>query len=276
VSDYQPRPQRGWPEQPPADVTGHGERPRHGEHGDADHAQEAPGPRAARSRGARRRARRKRWPIAVAVTLVLLLAALAIGDQVARTYAQNAIAKKVETSGLNARPSVSIGGWPFLTQVLAHDVGTVKISANDVTANSGKLKFSFTATATGVHLNSSFNGATVDHIDGTALLPFSSVASLIPGSGATITADPAAGPNAVKASLGAFGSVTGIVTLTQSNLITVQLKSAQGLAALASLSGRPIEIEIPPLPAGLVVKSAHVSSQGIVAVASASHTKLSE
>jgi hypothetical protein len=214
----------------------------------------------------------------LAVIVVLILAILGIGDQVAKSYAQNDIAKQIQSSGLNAKPSVNIEGWPFLTQVAAHDVKTIDINANNVTANSGKLTFSFTAKATGVHLNSSFNGATIDHISGQALLPFSSVASLIPGAdGATITADPANGPNAVKADLGIAGSVTGTVKQASANLIVVQLNSASGLASiLGSLSGNAIQIEIPPLPAGLVVRSVRVNSQGIVAQASASNTTLSQ
>jgi hypothetical protein len=277
VSDYQPGSHGGWPTQPPASGAGQGQE-RHGQadygYGPGSYDQATYNQQAARPP----RRRRKRWPIVLTVIVVLLLAILGIGDQVAKAYAQNDIAKQIQSSGLNAKPSVNIEGWPFLTQVLAHDVKTVDINANNVTANSGKLTFSFTAKATGVHLNSSFNGATVDHINGQALLPFSSVASLVPGaSGATITADPADGPNAVKADLGVAGSVTGTVKQASAHLIVVQLNAASGLASiLGSLSGNAIQIEIPPLPAGLVVRSVRVNSQGIVAQASASNTTLSQ
>lgn len=252
MSDYQPRVQDGWPAQPSANTA----------------RQQAYG-------ASRPRRRRRGW-IALAVVVVLILAILGIGDQVAKAYAENRIAQQIQTSGLNAKPSVSIEGWPFLTQIAAHDLKTIDISANNVTADSGKLPFSFTAKATGVHLNSSFNGATIDQINGQALLPFSSVATLVPGTGVTISADPADGPDAVKADLG-IGSVTGTVKQSGSNQIVIQLNSASGLASvLGQLNGNAITVQIPKLPAGLVVKSVSVTSQGIVASASASNTTLSE
>jgi LmeA-like phospholipid-binding len=258
VSEYQPRAQGGWPAQPPAGGYGPDYGPGYG-----------PTARLPRRR------RRRRPLIALTVVIVLILVILGVGDQVARATAQNRIAQQIEQSGLNAKPSVTIEGWPFLTQVLAHDLKTIDISASNVTADSGKLPFSFTAKATGVHLNSSFNGATVDHINGQATLPFSSVASLFPIGGVTLSADPAGGPDAVKADAGIAGSVTGTVKQTSPSKITITLNSASGIAAVFSqLSSNSVTVTIPQLPAGLVVRSVSVNSQGIVATASASHTTL--
>jgi hypothetical protein len=275
VSDYQPRSQGGWPAQPPAGGTGQGgygradygygpgsyDQPAFGQ---AQFGQQAGGPRPRR---------RRRGPIALVVVVALILAIAGIGDQVAKAYAQNDIAQQVQQSGLSGKPSVSIEGWPFLTQVLSHDLKAVDITANNVTARGSNLAFDFTAKATGVHLNSSFNGATVDQLNGQALLPFSSVAGLVPGGGATLTADPADGPNAVKADLGIAGTVTGTVKQSSASQIVVQLNSASGLASiLGSSSGNAITINVPRLPGGLVVRSVSVTSQGIVATASASNT----
>jgi hypothetical protein len=276
VSEYQPRSRDGWPAQPPADGAGQGGfgqadyGPGPGSYDQATHGQQA-------GRSAVRRRRRKRWPIVLVVLVVLILAILGIGDQVAKAAAQNDIANQIQSSGLSAKPSVNIEGWPFLTQVAAHDVKTIDISANNVTASGSKVAFNFTAKATGVHLNSSFNGATVDNINGQAVLPFSSVATLLPISGATLTADPAKGPNAIKADLGIAGSVTGTVKESGTSAILVSLDSASGLASiLGSASGQSFTIPIPKLPAGLVVRSVRVNSQGIVATASATNTTLSQ
>jgi len=284
VSEYQPRPQGGWPDQPPADGAGqggygqadHGYGP--GSYDQATYGQAAYGQQAA-GRSAVRRRRRKRWPIVLTVLVVLILAVLGIGDQVAKGIAQNAIAQKIESSGLSAKPSVNIEGWPFLTQLAAKDIKVIDISANNVTASGSKVAFNFTAKATGVHLSSlsSNASATVDNINGQAVLPFSSVATLLPLSGATITADPAKGPNAVTADLGIAGSVTGTVTQSGTSKIVISLNSASGLASiLGSASGQSFTIDIPQLPAGLVVRSVRVNSQGIVATASATNTTLSQ
>jgi hypothetical protein len=275
VSENQPRSRDGWPTQPPANGAGqrgHGQADYGpGSYDQATYAQQAAG------RSAVRRRRRKRWPIVLTVVIVLLLAILGIGDQVAKAAAQNDIASQIQSSGLSAKPSVSIEGWPFLTQVLAHDVKTIDISGNNETASGSKVAFNFTAKATGVHLNSSFNGATVDNINGQATLPFSSVATLLPVSGVTLSPDPAKGPNAVTADLGIAGSVTGTVQLSGPTKIVVSLNGATGLASiLGSASGQSYTIDIPQLPAGLVVRSVRVNSQGIVATASASHTTFSQ
>lgn len=283
MSEYQPRPQGGWPSQPPADSAGQGGHGRAeyghgpGSYDQATWEQATHGQQPAGRSAVRRR--RKRWPIVLTVVIVVILAILGIGDQVAKAVAQNAIATKVQSSGLSAKPSVNIEGWPFLTQLAAKDIKVIDLSGNNVTASGSKVAFNFTAKATGVHLSSlsSSASATVDQINGQATLPFSSVAGLLPVSGATITADPAAGPNAIKADLGVAGSVTGTVKLSGTTQIVVQLNSATGLASiLGSAAGQSFTIAIPKLPAGLVVRSVSVDNQGVVAAASASHTTLSQ
>src|SRR5271167_811495 len=104
VSDYQPRSQAGWPEQPPASgqqSSGYGEPP-------------PPG----RSRPRRRR-HRGRW---LGITLIVLIGLLIAADFGAKAYAENAIASKIDSSGLGVKPSVTIEGFPFLTQVAARDL----------------------------------------------------------------------------------------------------------------------------------------------------------
>ena len=225
-----------------------------------------------------RRRRRRGW-IGLIVVLVVLAVLFVIGDQMAKAYAQNTIAGKIQSSsGMSAKPSVSIQGFPFLTQVVAHDVGVIDVSAKNVQA--GKFDISsVTAKATGVHLNSSFSGATVDQINGTALITFASLEQGLGLQGiATISADPADGPNAVKLSAGVVGSVTGKVEVTAPNQVTIQIGSLSGLASLFSgaLHLQNQTIQIPKLPMGLVVRSVSVTSQGIAATASAQHTTLTQ
>ena len=284
MSEYQPRSRDGWPAQPPANGAGQGGYGQADQgygpgsndqagYGQATYGQQPPG------RSPVRRRRRKRWPIVLTVVIVLLVAIFVIGDQIAKAAAENDIASQIQSSGLSAKPSVSIEGWPFLTQLAAKDIKVIDISGNNETASGSKVAFNFTAKATGVHLSSlsSSASATVDNINGQAVLPFSSVASLLPISGVTLSADPSKGPNAVQADLGIAGSVTGTVKLSGTSQIIVSLNGATGLASiLGSASGQSYTIDIPKLPAGLVVRSVSVNSQGIVAAASASNTTLSQ
>jgi hypothetical protein len=288
VSDYQPRPEGGWPTQPSASGAAQGGyRPADYGSGPGSYDQETYG-RATygqQAAGAPRRRRRRHPLVWLVVVLVVILAIVGIGDQVAKSYAQKDIASQIQSSaGLSAKPSVNIEGWPFLTQVLAHNVKTIDISANNVTASGSKIPFNLTAKATGVHLNSSFNGGTVDHVNGQVTFTYQALDSYlgtaigIPGlSGITVTPDPAHGPNAVKADAG-IGSVTATVVKTGSNQMTIKFGSLTGLAsALGSAASIPDQvIDLPKLPAGLVVGSPIATSQGVVIPASASNTTFTQ
>jgi hypothetical protein len=272
LSDYrdQPPAQGGWPTQPSASSAGQGA------YGQDGYGQPGYGPTPTPPR----RRRRRRRGTGLIITLVVLLVLLFVGDQVAKAVAQNQVAQKIESSGLNTKPSVKIEGWPFLTQIASRDLKAIDISANNVTAGSSKVPVNFTARATGVHLNSSFNGGTVDQITGSATVTFAALANQIPIPGLTLSPDPAKGPDAVQLNTD-VGGATGTIKQTSSNVITLQLGSLTGIAGLLSgLTGSNVAqsytIDIPKLPAGLVVRSVSVTSQGIVATASASHTTLTQ
>ena len=83
----QPRSQGGWPDQPPQ----YSGRP-----GD-DEARFGPGQRQEVRPLPPRRRRRRGW-IGLLIVLVVLAVLFVIGDQVAKAYAQNTIASKIESS----------------------------------------------------------------------------------------------------------------------------------------------------------------------------------
>jgi hypothetical protein len=225
-------------------------------------------------RAPRRRRRGRGW-IALLITLIVLAVLFVIGDQIAKAYAQNMIAGKLESSsGLTTKPAVTIEGFPFLTQVAAHDIRTIDISASNVQAQKLDIT-SVKATATGVHLNSSFNGATIDRISGTALISFASLVNAAGAQGVTVTADPAGGPNAANVNLGLL-SATAKITQTGPSQITVTVQSLDGISG--SLLGQlpDYKINVPKLPAGLQVQGVSVTAQGIVIKVAAQHTTLSQ
>jgi hypothetical protein len=221
-----------------------------------------------------RRRRRGRGWIALFVTLVILGVLFVVGDQVAKAYAQNMIASKVQSDGFPVKPSVTIQGFPFLTQVAAHDIGTIDMSANNV--QEGQLDISsIQATATGVHINSSFNGATIDHISGTALITFSSIVNAAGAQGVTISADPSAGPNAANVSAGPL-TATAQVVRSGASKIGVRMESLSGIPASAIGSLPNYTINVPKLPAGLAIQGISVTNQGVSVNISAQNTTLSQ
>jgi hypothetical protein len=261
VSAYPNQPRSGseWPAQPPRYTPqGPGGQPR---------------PAPARQLPPRRRRRGRGW-IALLVVLVVLAVIFVVGDQVARSYAQNMIASKIKSDGFPVKPAVSIKGFPFLTQVVAHDVRTVDLSASNV--REGGLDIaSINATASGVHLNSSFNGATIDTIDGTALVTFSSLASATGAHGVTITADPSAGPNMAKVSVGPLAAVARVSQAGPAK-IAVQMQSLDGIPASAIGALPGYNISLPKLPVGLQVTGVSVTAQGVRIAVAAHNTTLSQ
>jgi hypothetical protein len=223
----------------------------------------------------RRRHRGRRWLIALVVLIIILVGA----DFGAKAIAESAIASKIDSSGLGTKPSVDIEGFPFLTQVASRDMKQIDINASNFTVKQVVIS-SLHATATGVHVNGAFNGGTVDKINGTVVVSFATVTNLIPIPGLTVAADPADGPDAIKFD-SSLGGAVGKIEHPSTNVIKVQVGSLTGLAGLASLIGgsaiaSSYTFDIPKLPAGLVVRSISVTSQGIVATASAQNTTLSQ
>ena len=232
-------------------------------------------PPAGQSRPPRRKHRGRRWLIALVVLIVILVGI----DFGAKAFAENAIATKIDSSGLGTKPSVDIEGFPFLTQVASRDLSQIDINASNFTVKQVVIS-SLHATATGVHINGSFNGGTVDKINGTVVVSFATVTNLIPIPGLTVSADPADGPDAIKFN-SSLGGATGKIEQVSPNVIKVDVGNLTGLAGLASLIGgsaiaSSYTFDIPKLPAGLVVRSISVTSQGIVATASAQNTTLSQ
>jgi hypothetical protein len=313
VSDYQPRSQGGWPEQPPdygqqspshgqqppsygeqpspygqqptgyEQTAAYGQQPGYGQQ-DPSYGQQSPGysevpPYGEVPPGRSRPRRRRHRGRGLLITLIVLIGLLIAADFGAKAYAESAIASKIDSSGLGVKPSVSIEGFPFLTQVAARNLKQIDINASNFTVKQVVIS-SLHATATGVRPNASFNGATINQINGTVVVSFTTITNLVPVPGLTVSADPADGPDAIKLN-SSLGGATGKIVQDSPSQITVDVGNLTGLAGLASLLGgsalaSSYTFDIPQLPAGLVVRSVSVTSQGIVAKASATNTTLSQ
>jgi hypothetical protein len=203
------------------------------------------------------------------VTLVILAVA---ADFIAKAAAQARIASAIQQQGFPAKPTVTIEGFPFLTQVVSHDIGQIRISAQDVPEGSLQIS-AVSAVLADVHLDSGFSGGTVGSLSGSALVTFPAVArvltSRIGSLGSVVGAGlklSAAGPDEVKASLNlvlASGSATWRVTRLSGNEINARLVADQGVPS--SLRG-PISdftITIPRLPLGVQIDGVSVTPRGI-------------
>jgi hypothetical protein len=224
--------------------------------------------------------------LAVIVVLILLV----IGDRVAKAIAENDIANQIKSADNQINPSVNIPGFPFLTQVIAHDINQIDISASNVPAGPITIT-SINAVAKGVHINGSFNGGKVDSVTATVFVGFGSVSSALTSQGQGIVGLTlaSAGPDKIKATVSFAGvasfSETGTVSM-KGNMVTLAFPSGGGgsggiagaiSSALGSGDSLPnLSFPIPKLPAGLQVASLNVTSQGIIVNAVAHNTTLSE
>src|ERR1700726_231491 len=83
------------------------------------------------------RRRRRKGPLIALITVIVILVLLVVSDRVANAFAENQMASQVQSSlNLSGKPTVSIQGFPFWTQLLAKDFKTVNISARNETINS--------------------------------------------------------------------------------------------------------------------------------------------
>jgi hypothetical protein len=217
-----------------------------------------------------RRRRRGRTVIIILVVIVVLLVVL---DFAARLVAESVAASEIKKQGFPKKPSVSIGGFPFLTQVASRDISSVTVSSTNVPAGPIKIS-SIDAHLHGVHINSSFNGATVDTLDGTAKITFGAlskslskqagVGGLLGAAGLHLTS---VSNNEVKASINVVvtsGSAVFKVTQAPGDKLDIRMVSSHGLPTELLGSLRNITVPLSGLPLHLKLESVQVTPAGIV------------
>ena len=220
--------------------------------------------------------------IGVVVLAILLVAA----DFIARAVAENVAASQIQKQGFPKKPSVTFEGFPFLTQVAAHDFQQVRLSSSDVPAGPVEVT-KVNAVANGVHLNGNFSSGTIDSVSGTVLISFASLASALTsalgpagavvGSAGLTLSD--AGPDEVRASVNlvvATGSATWRVTHPSAQELSVTLVGSSGVPASLLQPVRSLSFSIPKLPLGLTIQTVSVTPSGIVGQISATNVPFSQ
>jgi hypothetical protein len=219
----------------------------------------------------RRRHRGLRNTIIVVLALIVLLIVV---DRGAVLYAQNQVAQQFkEQGGFQGTPSVSIKGFPFLTQVIAHNIHEITITSDKIKAGPVTIT-NLDADITDVKLNGAFTAGTIGHLDGQALIPFSGLTSALGGalgggglgdlaSGVTIKSG---GHNTIKANFDLLivsGSATLKVTREPGNKIHIHLLSSQGLPSEITNQLKDLTVPIPALPLGMKIQRIQVNGDGI-------------
>ena len=229
-----------------------------------------------RGRPPRARRRHRRWPW---ITLIVIILLLVGADRAAAAYAEDQMASQFQSSlDLSGKPTVTIQGFPFLTQLAARDFKTVNVSASNETAGTGGLLeiASLTGVVHGMHIHGT-NSATLDQFNASALVTFSALAKAggVP-QGITLSAD---GPNRVKAdiSVGPLSdTAVAQVTQTGSNQINVKIIDAGGIPTelLGNLAN--FNVSLPKLPAGVKIQGVSVTQQGVRVTATGQNITVSQ
>jgi hypothetical protein len=216
---------------------------------------------------------RGRWLRAFLITLVVLAILAVAADFTAKFVAQNKAASIIQQQGFPKKPSVTIEGFPFLTQVASRDISQVRISSQNIVE--GPVQISkVSAVITGIHLNSSFSSGTIDQLTGSLLVTFPALAStltsqigplgsLVAASGLKLSA---AGPHEVKATLDLVitsGSATWRISRNAQGF-NVRLVSSSGIPSSVLGSITNFTIKIPQLPLGVKIDSVDITPGGIV------------
>ena len=231
------------------------------------------------------RPRRRRRPVrrSLITFFILLVLAIvaAIANFVGQAIAENDMANQFTANGFPVKPSVDIEGFPFLTQVVHKDFKKVVISASNIPAGPVTIS-SLNATITGMHLNSSWNGATIDHVTATAFVSLSSLTDGVSselGDAASLTAVPD-GANKLKVT----GTVLGLkasgdveVKQTGPQKITVELPTSGGLVGTLTGSAPSFTITLPAgVPPSLQITGLTLNGQGLTLTAAATNATFSK
>lgn len=233
--------------------------------------------------GPLRHVRRRRRLLPVTLVSILVLVAVAVGaDRIAVAVADHQLATHIQSSQrLSHTPSVSIRGFPFLTQLAARKVKEVDVSVRDFTAGAQGRTLQIARLSVAlheVHLAKSFSAVRIDSATATADITYAALTSTlgvrIRYGGATSDGIGRIAATASASVLGqaVSGAVSAQVRVSTDNVLSfvnpqVSVNgspiSASAIAdALSAVFRLPVSLL--RLPFGLTVNSVRASPVGLV------------
>lgn len=234
-----------------------------------------------RAAGAGRRWRRLLVALAAALVVLVVL------DRLAAAVTERALAGRLQTvEHLSSRPSVTIGGFPFLTQLLAGRYRQIDLRARPLERDGVRIS-SVTVRLSGVsvRLTDALAGRVqrvpIRHGAGTADLSYRDLTGLVHRDGGLVGAlltVSAAGPGRMLISGPAGLSLHAGVTISGARLTLTP--SPADLARLPPLLTAPVTavlstpLSLPTLPFGARLSSGTVDNSGVHLLATADRAVL--
>jgi hypothetical protein len=214
----------------------------------------------------RRHRRRRRWIITLVVVVGLLFAT----DRIAAAVTESRLASKIQTSQkLSQKPSVSIGGFPFLTQVISRHFGHATVDIHDLDTRGVPISH-IHADLRGVHVSSGYNSATVDDIASTGTLTYEEVSATLTRDARVgqIEVSEGAGNNKVDATYRVLGTAVSAdvdVKLLTGNVLEFKAVGYHSAAGGLTLGANPFDVKISlaEMPFGLKLTGIDTTSSGM-------------
>jgi hypothetical protein len=241
-----------------------------------------------------RRRRGRRFFAALIVLLLVLGVLLVVADRAAAAFAERAIGDQVSREVAQkdvqaSKPDVTVGGFPFLTQVLAERYESIKIVLRDVRGSVEGNRVSLprldvdarNVRASIETLRSGQGEVRAETMKGTGLLTYSSVAQLIGQPGVQLSEQN--GKLVVKAPLDVLGqqvTVNGTAKLSVAEgrvQIGFDTLTAEGLPAVPAAQALvnayakqiSINVALPDLPFQLQLQQVRPQPDGLAVTATA-------
>lgn len=246
--------------------------------------------------------RGRKTGIVLLVLLIVVAGLLVVVDRIAAYAAAQTIAtqaqKEMTARGITSpqKPTASVGGFPFLTQVARGRYDKVTIHAKDLTAQGVTIN-TLDIVATGVTASTSalMNGngkVTADQVTGTAALGWQAVTKLINTQqsgikGVTVSALPD-GQIQMRAPVSMLGVSTTILatgnlevsgTTVKVHITKIETEGGNVPAIFNSVldtvkGALSVSVKIPTLPYSLKIKSVHPTSTGLTVTAVATNVPI--
>jgi hypothetical protein len=209
------------------------------------------------------------------IVVIILAGLLVAADRIGVVVADHEIASRIQTAyQLPSEPSVSVHGFPFLTQVVSGNYHEIDVTVGQLTTQEVTVDH-LTAQLTGVHapvgdlFEHGSPSITAAQVAGTATVPFSSVRRRLPA-GVRLSQDGSALRLAGTVRyLGLSVPVTADAALSPSGtgiaVTPTRITVANGSSVLSSLiSGRfRFVVPVTGLPLHLAIKSVSVVPGGV-------------
>ena len=226
--------------------------------------------------------KRRRWPMRLAITLLVLAGLFVAADRIAVGIAESQIAKRVQQSqNLATKPSVNIHDFPFLTDLIGMKLDHVSMDARGVVRNGVRVT-DLHADLYGIAPSNGFKEAEVDHLTGTAFFSWADMQTAAAAQGLDVTLSE--GPNntvRVTGPIPGLGKVTLQSKLQLGPDNRLELSASKVESSIPGLGGRiPRQLDFPipvgslPMQLTLQLNNLQTSADGMRVYAEAYHVRI--